>query len=86
MSGQDDDGLAAGGDNQPSHRSPRAGRRRRAVRASDSANYDRGADRWDKQQSAWQVFSANKRVDPADPHTGFDDDFWREQRPPHSVY
>lgn len=52
-------------------RAHRAGRRRRAVRISNTADYDRGAD------SANGVGGNDE---------GFTEEFWLEQRPPHSVY
>lgn len=52
-------------------RAYRAGRRRRAVRISNTADYDRGAE------SANGVGGDDE---------GFTEEFWLQQRPPHSVY
>ena len=52
-------------------RAYRAGRRRRAVRISNTADYDRGAD------SANGVGGDDE---------GFTEEFWLQRRPPHSVY
>lgn len=56
---------------KPHTRAHRAEWRRRAVRISNTADYDRGADN-------------ASGVDGND--EGFTEEFWLEQRPPHSVY
>ena len=56
---------------KPLTRTHRLNRRRRAVRISNTADYDRGAD------SANGVGGNDE---------GFTEEFWLQQRPPHSVY
>lgn len=72
-------------------------RRRRVVRISDTADYDRTADDIRAQPpvagdsaatggSRGVAASSSNRNSEGEPETGFSDEYWREQRPPHSVY
>ncbi|MDK4305119.1 hypothetical protein [Corynebacterium pseudodiphtheriticum] len=69
------------------------GRRRRTKRISDAPNYDRTAER--ELKNGYGLGGAvyeperNATAKPAEQafaSTGFDESFWREQRPPHSAY
>ncbi|MBN9644715.1 hypothetical protein ACFSSC_08050 [Corynebacterium mendelii] len=60
---------------QPGHRLGRTGRRRRVVRAPDCPDYDPTADQ--------PVASTRRDSGGADNRGGFDEEFWKQQLPPH---